>query len=66
MDTFNDLLEKLKQEEETILLEILNMNSVELVDALESYIYDNQDRVRQYYGEDSADMDWEESTYQSK
>lgn len=58
--TFNDLIEKLKREEETILLEILDINSNDLVDQLEGYIYDNQDRVRQYYDEDSAELDGEE------
>lgn len=59
MNTFNDLLDQLKQEDEVTLLEILNINTEELVDMLESVIYDKQDRVRDYYGcEDSKTLDW--------
>lgn len=59
MNTFNDLLDQLKQEDEVTLLEILNISSEELVDMLESVIFDKQDRVRDYYGcEDNQAMDW--------
>ena len=59
MNTFNDLLDQLKQEDEVTLLEILNISSEELVDMLESVIYDKQDRVRDYYGcEGNETMEW--------
>ena len=59
MNTFNDLLDKLKQEDEVTLLEILNISSEELVDMLESFIFDKQDRVRDYYGcEDDPEPYW--------
>ena len=48
--TFLDLLEELKQEDEVTLLEILDLSTEDLVDLLESTIYDKQDRVRKYYG----------------
>jgi len=56
--TFNDLTERLKQEDEVSLLEILDISSDELVDLLESVIYDKQQRVRDYYAkEDVEDLD---------
>lgn len=59
MATFNDLVERLKQEDEVSLLEILDISSDELVDLLESTIYDKQQRVRDYYAqEDVEDLDW--------
>lgn len=54
---FNDLLERLKQEDEVTLLEILDISSSELVDLLESEICDKQQRVRDYYGEDDETLD---------
>jgi len=57
---FNDLLERLKQEDEVTLLEILDISSSELVDILESEICDRQQRVRDYYGEDDETLDGEE------
>lgn len=56
--TFNDLIEKLKQEDEITLLEILDLSSAELVDFLESTIFDKQDRIRDYYNEDDPTVDW--------
>ena len=58
--TFDDLLEQLKQEDEVTLLEILNLSSTEIVDHLESVIFDNQDRVRAYYGDNDEAVDGEE------
>lgn len=57
--TFADLLEKLKQEDELDVIEILNLNTDRLVDLLENEIYDNQDRVRNYYYEDEDDEEEE-------
>lgn len=58
MNTFHDIKEKLKHEDELTLLEILDLASEELVDLLEDVIYDKQERVRQYYGEDEEDGEW--------
>jgi len=55
MQTFDDLLQQLKKEDEVTVLEIVDISSDELVDALESIIYDKQQRVRDYYGEDEED-----------
>lgn len=54
--TFNDLIENLKMEDEVALIELLNLTSDKLVDILESYIEDQQDRLRAYY-EDQATLD---------
>lgn len=56
--TFQDLLDALKKEEETTLLEILDLTSSDLVDALEALIHDKQERILQYYGEDDETVDW--------
>lgn len=56
--TFQDLLDALKKEEETTLLEILDLTSSDLVDALEVLIHDKQERILQYYGEDDETVDW--------
>ena len=53
--TFNDLLEQLKKEDEVTVLEIVDVSSDELLDALEGIIYDKQQRVRDYYGQDEED-----------
>lgn len=56
--TFTDLLDRLKQEDEVTILEILNISSNDLVDLLEPYIWEKQDRIRDYYGEDDEALDW--------
>jgi len=60
MATFNDLLEQLKQEDEVTVLEIIDISSGELVDALEGIIFDKQQRVRDYYNETDEALDGEE------
>ena len=57
---FTDLLERLKLEDEVSLLEILDLSSDELVDLLESVIYDKQQHIRNYYNEDDETLDREE------
>ena len=57
MQTFDDLLQQLKKEDEVTVLEIVDVSSDELVDALEGIIYDKQQRVRDYYGEDAEELD---------
>ena len=56
MLTFNDLCELLKKEDEVPLLELLDLSSSELVDTLESFIEDKQDKLRSYYNETSEDV----------
>ena len=60
MSTFHDLLEQLKHEDEVTVLEILDIASDELVDALEGIIFDRQQRVRDYYNEDDETVHGEE------
>lgn len=57
---FDDLCENLKHEDEVTLLEILDLSSEELVDLLESTIFDKQQRVRDYYGDNDETVDREE------
>ena len=56
--TFTDLLDQLKQEDEVTILEILNISSNDLVEALEPFIWEKQERIRDYYGEDDETLDW--------
>jgi hypothetical protein len=64
---FVELLERLKSEDELTLLEILDLSSMELVDLLESTIFDKQQRVWDYYDETDAEgMDWEKIPDQSE
>ena len=53
---FSDLCELLKKEDEVTLLELLDLSSSELVDTLESFIEDKQDKLRSYYNETSEDV----------
>lgn len=57
MIIFDDLKERLRKEDEITLLELLDLSSVELVDILESFIFDKQERLRDYYGESDEDVD---------
>ena len=59
--TFDDLIEKLKLEDEVTILEILNLNSEDLTTLLWTEIYDRQDRVRDYYDETDETVDGEEA-----
>lgn len=63
--TFDDLKEKLKHEDEVTVIEILDLSSEELVDILESYIYDQQEKIRNYYCETTEAMGWEEEPDES-
>ena len=60
--TFNDLLEELKHEDEVTLLELLNLNTFDLVDILESQIFDQQDKLRVYYGENPEELGGQEAS----
>lgn len=51
MNTFPELLDKLKQEDQNTLLEILNLETEELIEALEDIIHKKQDVFREYYEE---------------
>ena len=58
--TFDDLLQRLKHEDEISILEIVDVSSEELVDLLEGVIFDKQQRIRDYYNEDDETVDREE------
>ena len=61
--TFRELLDKLKKEDESVLLELLDLTSLELVDYLEDVILREQEKLREYYGEDESSVDWQEEQY---
>lgn len=48
---FTDLCDLLKKEDEVTVLELLNLSSEQLVDALESYVEDRQEYLRNYYAD---------------
>lgn len=58
MITFDDLLEKLKQEDETSIVEILDLRTDDIVNKFEDLIFDTQERLRDYYNEDDQTLDW--------
>ena len=62
--TFGDLCDLLKKEDEVTLIELLNLSSAELVDALESFIEDRQEYLRNYYANPEA-VGREEIPYES-
>ncbi|MFI3218030.1 MAG: hypothetical protein QX189_02790 [Methylococcales bacterium] len=47
--TFDELLEKLKQEEETLLVEILEIQSVDIVNRFEDFISNKYDYLLEEY-----------------
>jgi len=55
--TFDDLKETLKHEDEVTLIELLDLSSEELVEILESFIEDKQDKLRNYYEADDEELD---------
>jgi len=57
MKTFADLIDQLKREDEVTLLEVLGISSGELVDLIESYIFDKQETIWNYYNEDPEELD---------
>lgn len=45
--TFNELCEKLKEIEETLLLELLNINSGQIVDRFEDVVEERRDYIEE-------------------
>ena len=56
MKTFDDLLQQLKQEDEVTILEILNITPEDLVDNLETYIFDKQEIIWNCYNEIAEEL----------
>ena len=61
MKTFDDLIQQLKREDEVTILEIQDISSEELVDLIESYIFDKQETIWNYYNENPEELGWEEA-----
>ena len=59
-----DLMDKLKDESEIDIIEMLDLSSSELVSYLSDRVVDKQDKLREYYDED-AELDGEEKSDQS-
>ena len=51
----NDIIEKLKGEDETTILELLDIESEELVDAFKKKIRSRRDYIEKFFGEESPD-----------
>ena len=52
MITFNELCEKLENVEETILVEILELNSMDIVERFQDIIEDKYDYLREDFNND--------------
>jgi hypothetical protein len=57
--TIDELKERLSQEYEVDLLEMLQLDSSDLVEILEDYIIDHQDELRDKYDESQGQEDTE-------
>ena len=53
--TFGDLIDRLKQEDEVTILELLDLTTEDLVTKLEDIIFDKQDRLLSYYYDEDCD-----------
>jgi len=61
--TYNELLDKLKQEEETLLVEVLEIRSEDIVNRFEDYISNRLDYLIEEYDEFDGDNEEEEDYY---
>ena len=55
LKTFGDLIDRLKQEDEVTILELLDLTTEDLVTKLEDIIFDKQDRLLSYYYDEDCD-----------
>jgi hypothetical protein len=53
--TFDELLEKLKQEEETLLVDVLEIQSNDIVNRFEDFITNRLDYLLNEYSEEDSD-----------
>lgn len=61
--TYNELLDKLKQEEETLLVEVLEIRSEDIVNRFEDYISNRLDYLIEEYEEFDDNNEEEENYY---
>lgn len=59
--TYNELLDKLKQEEETLLVEVLEIRSEDIVNRFEDYISNRLDYLIEEYDEFDDNNEEEEN-----
>jgi len=65
MLTIDDLKERLRWEDVDDILDLLDLSVTEMLDYLNDEVETHQDKLRDYYDEDSEDMGWEEEPDQS-
>jgi hypothetical protein len=65
MLTIEDLKSKLAWETPDDILDLLEIDIITVLDELDDFIIDVQDKLRDYYNEDSTDMGREEEPDQS-
>jgi len=65
MLTIDDLKERLRWEDVDDILDLLDLSVSEMLDYLNDEVETHQDKLRDYYDEDSEDMGWEEEPDQS-
>jgi hypothetical protein len=65
MLTIEDLKSKLAWETPDDILDLLEIDIITVLDELDDFIIDAQDKLRDYYDEDSTDMGREEEPNQS-
>jgi hypothetical protein len=61
--TYNELLDRLKQEEETLLVEVLEIRSEDIVNRFEDFISNRLDYLIEEYDEFDGDNEEEETYY---
>jgi len=64
MLTINDLISKLMWESSDDILDLLEIDTLDMLEHLEEIIIDKQDKLRKYY-EDTEELDREEESDQS-
>ena len=64
MLTINDLISKLMWESSDDILDLLEIDTLDMLEHLEEIIIDKQDKLRKYY-EDTEELDWKEEPDQS-
>jgi hypothetical protein len=64
MLTINDLIAKLMWESADDILDLLEIDTLDMLEALEDIVIDHQDKLREYY-EDTETLDGKEVTNES-
>jgi hypothetical protein len=65
MLTLDELIERLQEEDESVILELLDLTPTKLIDELSHLIEEQQDKIRAYYDDDAEELYGEEATDES-